>query len=188
MTHLPELYYHSYLSHTHKICSLVPYQQGRIFIMIDQDLHKASLDTSTKAQLRTAHGNNCVGRSAWALWILLIMTLVSIVIGRWQASGLTPTSTAGCDSSLCDQSNEVDYAQLWLGRRRSVVDDCWKSEEFLSACSVCLCLQLFDGSSNQSREYEPDLEPYCPMVQPNKDADRDRRSAWGDNAIMRGKR
>jgi len=34
-----------------------------MFVMIDQDLHKASLDTSTEAQLRTAYGNNCVGQS-----------------------------------------------------------------------------------------------------------------------------
>jgi len=65
--HLSEVKYYFYRSHTHKIRSMVPYQQGRMFIMIDQDLHKASLDTSTEAQLRTAHGNNCVGRSAWAL-------------------------------------------------------------------------------------------------------------------------
>ena len=38
------------------------------------------------------------------LWILLIMTLVMIVNGRLQAGGLTPTSTAGCESSLYDQS------------------------------------------------------------------------------------
>jgi len=85
--------------------------------MIDQDLHKASLDTSTEAQLRTAYGNNCVGRSVWALWILLIVTLVSIVIGRLQAGGLTPTSTVGCDSSLYDLSTTKSpmHSSNWYG-------------------------------------------------------------------------